>query len=368
MAELLKNTYSREYLNQLSNDIWSVYPEFQSNEFVESVMSEPWSELELKGRVRQITLNLGKFLPSDYCAAIEILDKAILKRGSWLNRFARFLSDFVEVFGQNEADWDVSIAALERYTSIAPAEFAVRPFILNNQERMMAQMYEWSKSENEHVRRLASEGCRVKLPLGSLIPAFKQDPTPIFTILEQLKSDPSELVRRSVANNLNDISKIHPKLVLKLAKDWLGESKHTNQLVRRACRTLLKIGDVETLELLGYDNVDCAEISNFRLKNRVVTIGDDFEFSFDILVKKEAKIRLEYTVDFAKANSRWTQRTFYIMETQFNENEQRTYREKLTFRNHRRRVNHPGMHTVRLIVNGVQLKAAHFEVIARGMM
>ena len=114
-------------------------------------MNETWGSLELKARMRQITLNLGKFLPADYAEAIGIIDKVIATYGSWLDGFCLYFPDFVEVFGQDESNWDISIAALERYTSHASAEFAVRPFIINHEERMMAQMYAWSKSDNHHV-------------------------------------------------------------------------------------------------------------------------------------------------------------------------------------------------------------------------
>jgi 3-methyladenine DNA glycosylase AlkC len=127
-----------------------------------------------------------------------------------------FFPDFVETYGLEH--WDRSVAALEKFTRMSTSEFAVRPFLKRNQPRMMAQMAAWSKHESEHVRRLASEGCRPRLPWADALPALKRDPAPIWPILEQLKADPSEYVRRSVANNLNDISKDHPEQVLAIAQ------------------------------------------------------------------------------------------------------------------------------------------------------
>ena len=105
---------------------------------------------------------------------------------------------------------------------------------------MMKQMYAWSKDENECIRRLASEGCRPALPWGQALTGFKKDPAPILPILRQLKADPSLHVRKSVANNLNDISKTHPDLVMELAKDWYGKNAYTDWIVKHGCRTLLK--------------------------------------------------------------------------------------------------------------------------------
>lgn len=67
--------------------------------------------------------------------------------------------------------------ALERYTPYASSEFAVRSFIMKDQKRMMKQMLIWSKSENEHVRRLSCEGCRPALPWGKSLVSLKKDPT-----------------------------------------------------------------------------------------------------------------------------------------------------------------------------------------------
>ena len=101
---------------------------------------------------------------------------------------------------------------------------------------MMEQMSAWARHANEHVRRLASEGCRPRLPWGQALPRFQKDPSPVLAILEQLKADPSLYVRKSVANNLNDISKNHPELVARIARDWYGRDERTDWIVKHACR------------------------------------------------------------------------------------------------------------------------------------
>ena len=108
---------------------------------------------------------------------------------------------------------------------------------------MMQQMAVWARHDNEHVRRLASEGCRPALPWGQALTSFKKDPSPVLPILEQLNTDPSLYVRKSVANHLNDISKTHPDLVTKIARDWYGRHEYTDWIVKHGCRTLLKKGN-----------------------------------------------------------------------------------------------------------------------------
>ena len=146
----------------------------------------------------------------------------------------------------------------------------------------MEQMYLWSRHENEHVRRLASEGCRPSLPWGQALVRFKKDPAPILPILQQLKADPSPYVRKSVANNLNDISKTHPDLVVKMAKEWYGENEFTDWIVKHGCRTLLKNGNCEVLAIFGYHNADCIHVSSFQLGKTSISLGEDLTFSFYI--------------------------------------------------------------------------------------
>ncbi|MCL2812774.1 MAG: DNA alkylation repair protein, partial [Clostridia bacterium] len=279
MPEPIKNMFNPTSLGEFAAAIQSVYGAFQSDAFLQSTMDETWEDLELKARGRQITINLRKYLPSDYTEAIAIIDKVIQNhRGPAIFSFP----DFVEIFGQGEEHWDVSVPALGRYTQYASAEFAVRPFIINHEERMMAQMFAWSKDENEHLRRLASEGCRPQLPWGQALAKFKKDPTPILPILEQLKADPSLYVRKSVANNLNDISKTHPDLVAKLAKDWYGKNEYTNWIVKHGCRTLLKKGHRGVLAIFEYHDADSIDFSGFALGAASVFLGGEMVFSFAV--------------------------------------------------------------------------------------
>ncbi|MEX8160583.1 DNA alkylation repair protein [Clostridioides difficile] len=284
MPELLKNMYNRESLYEVAVAIQSVYNSFKVDEFIKSTMDETWNNLELKARCRKISMSLGMYLPEDYKEALSILEKSVT--GFY---FAFFFPDFVEVYGQDDINWDLSISALERNTEYWSSEFAVRAFIIKDEERMMAQMRKWSKHKSEHVRRLASEGCRPQLPWGQAISKFKKDPTPVLPILEQLKTDTSTYVQKSVANNLNDISKTHPDLVISIAKDWYGKNKSTNWIVKHGCRTLLKKGNRDVLALFGYDDTTSINLQDFTLETTSISIGEDLTFSFNILAKKRQK-------------------------------------------------------------------------------
>ncbi|CCL36380.1 TPA: DNA alkylation repair protein [Clostridioides difficile] len=357
MPELLKNMYNRESLYEVAVAIQSVYNSFKVDEFIKSTMDETWNNLELKARCRKISMSLGMYLPEDYKEALSILEKSVT--GFY---FAFFFPDFVEVYGQDDINWDLSISALERNTEYWSSEFAVRAFIIKDEERMMAQMRKWSKHKNEHIRRLASEGCRPQLPWGQAISKFKKDPTPVLPILEQLKTDTSTYVQKSVANNLNDISKTHPDLVISIAKDWYGKNKSTNWIVKHGCRTLLKKGNRDVLALFGYDDTTSINIQDFTLETTSISIGENLTFSFKILAKKATKTRLEYGIDYMKSNGKRNRKIFKISEVSLKENEKKSYMKKHSFADVSVRRHYPGIHSITIIINGVEKGKLDFEL------
>ncbi|MCL1886066.1 MAG: DNA alkylation repair protein [Dehalococcoidia bacterium] len=354
MAEPLKNLLSRELLSRLASDIKSVYKPFQADAFIESTMDETWDDLELKDRTYRVGLNLGRYLLQEYSAAIGIIDKVVMNYGTWLDGFAWFFPVFVEIYGQDEANWDVSMAALARYTSYASAEMAVRPFIIKHEARMMRQMYAWAGHENESVRRLSCEGCRPALPWAPALNSFKKDPSPILPILERLKDDTSIHVRKSVANNLNDISKTHPDLVVKLAREWQGKSERTDWIIKHGCRTLLKNGNKEALALFGLQNVTSIDISDFALKTGAISIGQDISFSFAISAKEATKVRLEYAIDYVKSSSKRSRKIFQISEVSLKASEKKHYVRKHSFADVSVRKHYVGTHSITLIANGAE--------------
>lgn len=365
MSELLKNRYNYKSLRDLALRIKKVYPLFQIDDFINSTINEIWDGLELKARMRQITINLGKYLPEDYEHALAIIDKVIDNYPVGFNDFTlMYFPDFVEVYGQSECHWNLSMGALQKYTISSSSEFAVRSFIIKCEERMMEKMTVWSKHSNEHIRRLSSEGCRPQLPWGQALVSFKKDPTPILKILEQLKDDPSLYVRKSVANNLNDISKTHPELVEKIANNWYGKNKYTDWIIKHGCRTLLKKSNRNVLNLFGFlDAIDCVRVKDFTLVNTTVSIGQDIIFCFKIEAKKDTKIRLEYGIDYVKANNKQNRKIFQISEVLLKKGVKKIYTKKHCFANRSSRKHYEGTHSITLIVNGAEWSTLNFDVL-----
>jgi hypothetical protein len=185
------------------------------------------------------------------------------------------------------------------------------------------------------------------------LPIFKKDPGPILAILENLKDDPSESVRRSVANNLNDISKDNPHVTLQVCERWIGRSDRTDWIVKHACRTLLKRGDGRALSLFGYSDPALLRITSLEISDNRPNIGDTVQFSFVLEVegKRESRVRLEYAVHFIKARGKASKKVFKIMEGNYAPGSHRFSR-KLSFVDLSTRKHYPGEHRITIIANG----------------
>ena len=367
MAELFKNIYNESFFNNFTKSVQEILPAFKTKSFLKDIYDEEWKGRELKQRMRHISLTFKKHLSEDFSKNAETILKLIpvLEKNGFKpdNLEFIFFPDFIEIYGAEH--YKVSIKAFERITQFVSCEFAVRPFIIKQQEKMLKQMLLWSKHKHPMVRRLASEGCRPRLPWAMAIPALKENPAPIIPILENLKNDTSESVRRSVANNLNDISKDNPEVVIDIAKKWKGANKELDSLIKHACRTLLKQGNREVLRLFGFGAIDEIEIKNFNLLRPVVKIGGALEFSFTLINKSKtaSKIRLEYGVYYQKANGSLSKKVYKISEKSYLGHSETTILRKQSFKIITTRKFHLGKHQVALIINGQELEVYDFELV-----
>lgn len=269
MSNLLKDIYTKEFYDNFFVIAGEVIPFFDSKQFKQLIFDSTWESKELKQRMRHTALALHKFMPQNFEHASVIIKTIVEKLPkNNINEVSleyMFLPDYIELYGLDNIE--NAITLFEFITPFTSCEFAVRPFIIKYPEKMMKQMLIWSKHKNHYVRRLASEGSRPRLPWAIALPEFKTNPSYILPILENLKNDTSEYIRRSVANNLNDIAKDNPQIVIKLAKKWKGISKETDAVVKHGCRTLLKQGNPDILELFGFDCSDTFQLTDFKIIN-----------------------------------------------------------------------------------------------------
>ena len=346
MPEPLKNLYNHTFFDSLNTAMLQAYPAFDTLKFNTLIYDEGWETKELKQRMRHITESLHQCLP-EYELAIPILKAA---SSHFSNTFTHmFFPEYAELYGMEH--YDISIDALEHFTQYSSSEFAIRPFIIKYPEKTMQHMKAWAKHKNEHVRRLASEGCRPRLPWAMQLPAFVQDPAPVLDILEQLKHDESLYVRRSVANNLNDIAKDHPQIVADIAKTWLGKNEDTDWLVKHACRTLLKQAHPQTLALFGYNPAEHTQVQEFKVTPEVVWGG---RVAFSVQLQSNTslgKLRLEFAIDFMKANGKTARKVFKISEFDIQASS-KNIEKSFSFKPISTRKYYAGKHQLSLIING----------------
>jgi len=363
LAEPLKLVYHEAFLRGFGEKVQSAYGAFQLEQFITDVIDETWDELALKERMRKISVTLGRYLPPSYEEAIKVLF-AIDETCTGFPYL--FLPDFVEVYGQAEEHWELSMQALERFTSGSSSEFAIRPFLLRDPERAMRQMAIWAEQPSEHVRRLASEGCRPRLPWGVALSMFKRAPAPILPILEKLKADPSLYVRKSVANNLNDIAKDHPSIVIETARRWQGKHSDTDWIIRHACRTLIRKADPEIMRIFGYaeDASSLTTSASIAVEPNALTIGERCELQYALRVREgeEVRVRIEYGIYFVKAKGQTSRKLFLLTDrtvlggTVLNGRRSHNWAD-LTTRRH-----YPGGHRIVLVVNGVEVAETMMEL------
>lgn len=355
--------YRRDHIVEMAALLHRLHPPFDEAAFLAQIFDDAWNGEELKQRMRHIALALRAQLPRNYRAALEVLKQAapqLNQHGFLLMSF----NDFVEAYGLD--DWEASLPAFERITQYMSAEFAVRPFIARDTPRMMAQMLAWSRHESEHVRRLSSEGSRPRLPWAMALPMFKKDPSPILPVLENLKDDPSETVRRSVANNLNDIAKDNPDVVVDTLRRWQPDASAERQgIIRHALRTLVKAGNKDALGLLGYDAHADVIVKNLALGSDTVRFGEALTFAFEIEAKCDAPQNLvvDYVVYHQKANGSLAPKVFKLTTRQINPGETIRFERRHAFVPITTRKYYAGEHALAVKINGQEFEDKRFTLV-----
>lgn len=366
MSDLFKDVYSESFYYNFSEILSQSIPSFDKVKFIALIFDENFDDFELKQRMVHTARVLAHFLPDDFSKATTTIKRIIdnLRIAEYKQDSLEFMffPEYIALYGIN--DYDNSIAAFEFVTQFTSCEFAVRPYIVKYEKKMLKQMLLWSKHKHPSVRRLASEGSRPRLPWAFALPNLKNNPLPILPILDSLMQDSSESVRRSVANNLNDISKDNPDFVIGIAKKWKGINSETDALIKHACRTLLKQGNPTVLRLFGFDNKHI-EVSAFQIVTPIVRIGDKLEFTFSITNRnrKNQTVRLEYGLYYMKKNGALSKKVFKISEREIECGTLYKIERKQSFKLITTRKFYVGKHQLSTIINGQESGLEEFELI-----
>ncbi|MCW9705642.1 DNA alkylation repair protein [Fodinibius salsisoli] len=243
MAYKKPTDYFDEALAQLlAEKLKPLYPDFDDSAFVNSIKAG-CIDKRLKERVALIAEQLHRFLPDDYQASTEILTNILgpeNKKGTGM--FSEFywvmpIASYVEQYGLDH--FQTSMDLIEEVTKRNTGEYAIRPFIRKYPEQTLLQMNKWAQANNFHLRRLASEGLRPKLPWATKLDLFIDQPKPVFDILTLLQADPVRYVQKSVANHITDYLKVNRSAAQQLISDWeSSENQHTKWILKYAQRKL----------------------------------------------------------------------------------------------------------------------------------
>ena len=317
--------------------------------------------LSIMERVRHIAEALAKALPDEYQASVEIIRAMAPRLSHGFQAVA--VTEYVARYGLDH--FEDSMAALADLTRFGTAEFAIRPFLARDAERTLARMRHWCDSKDEHIRRLASEGCRPRLPWAARVPALKNCPTLAAPILEVLKADESAYVRKSVANHLNDIAKDRPDWLLARLDGWSQGNIHTKWIIRHALRTLIKAGEPRALRLIGVEHGATVDILQFSVAPSRVRLGDHIAITAKLRSTTEEVQRLviDYRLHYVRAGGKTTSKVFKLRTLDAAGGETVTLGTRQMIRDFSTRRHYAGNHILELIVNGQTVARTNFLLL-----
>jgi 3-methyladenine DNA glycosylase AlkC len=323
----------------------------------------------LSERVRAVREALLEDLPASYGGTARIVKRA-LREDDFTGWMIWPVADAVALralASKRDADFEAGLALLADLTGRLTSEFALRLFLDADLDRTLRTVVEWTAHSDEHVRRLASEGTRPRLPWAKRVSALVEDPSVTLPILDALHRDESEYVRRSVANHLNDISRIDPSLAVEAAGRWLrADRPETTRLVKHALRTLVKQGDPPALALLGFSPPREVEVAGPRLSAATVAVGERLVFDFEIanLHSAAQNLAIDYVIHHRKANGSLSPKVFKLTTRKLGPGERTSVVREHSFKQISTRRYHLGPHAIELQLNGVRYGRAEFDLVA----
>jgi 3-methyladenine DNA glycosylase AlkC len=353
----------------LAGEIRLAYPAFDAVQFTQDCVAK-FPELELKARIGWISECLRTHLPADYREAVAVILAALPSPNDPSlhdNDFGDFIhspyGEFVARYGATEQDLEFSLEALRQITMRVSAEFAIRTFINKFPAQTLETIMGWSKDDNYHVRRLASEGTRPSLPWGQNVSLKPEETIPI---LNNLFSDRARFVTRSVANHVNDLTKKNPDLALSLLREWKDSGRQNERemqfIIKHSLRTLIKRGHPECLRMLGLVPDCVVQLSSFGAPDKLA-MDTELEFSFLLLAEAETRVIVDYALHFVNKRGAVTRKVFKLKEVTLRANEPTQISKRhMMKRFMTTRTLYPGTHSIEVLVNGQTLSTADFTL------
>lgn len=358
---VFKEWFDQALYEQIADSIQAIAPQFDRVRFLQ-VTLDGIEERELMARLRQTSVGFKQSVPGGFRQQLKVLLEVAGPQENGL--IGCWYSDFIGQFGLEHPKQ--SLPALAHVTQFGSAEFAIREFLVQDRESTLQAMIKWARDPNEHVRRLASEGSRPRLPWGRQLKDFIEQPEFTREILETLRDDPSLYVRKSVANHLNDITKDNPAYVLDLVSGWDRSSSHTSWIVKQGLRTLVKKADPKALELMGVGQKAVLDALEFSVIPRRISLGDQITMKLTIssAAKKAQDLLVDYLIHYVKANGKAQPKVFKWKQLRLDPGQTISLSKTQTIKDFSTRKHHAGHHVVEIQINGARLAQSAFELKA----
>ena len=353
-----RNVFNSKSIKQTAANIQAVYPSFNYEHFVHKTL-DGFEVLSFGERNSKITDALHTYLPQDFPTAVAILTASLGEemQEEVLEGYEGFyvmpLSTYVSRYGTEY--YELSMQALVEMTKRFTSEWAIRTFLEQEEAKTLTYLRACAQSDNCHVRRLVSEGTRPRLPLASRLYSFMNDPTPVLQLLKLLKGEPTRLVQRSIANNLNDIGKDNPDAVISFLSQWKKENvKDVDWIIKHATRSLVKEGHLGTLQLLGFDPDISITQTTFTITTPQVTLGDALEFECSIYFDNlhTQKVVVDYLLYFKKANGTLKPKVFKLSTKSISKRGVLSLRKRHPLKHATTRQYYAGLQEIQLQING----------------
>ncbi len=374
----MRDAINRKSIGDLGKRISGIYPEFDREAFEFSIASQ-LDELSLTGRLDLVAGVLKERLPKPFPQAARILveslgeelddqgdDPVTSDYSSSQGFLVISLCSYIAANGKDH--FDISMNALNEMTRRFSAEGPIREFLIHDETRTLALYEKWASDPNVHVRRLVSESTRSRLPWARQLPQFIQNPEPVLHLLELLKNDNHLYVRRSVANNLNDISKDNPEIVIATLTRWKNEdTPQMAWLIKHALRTLIKKGDSGALALVDVSTDFLVDVEEFSLSSTRVDFGGDLELHLQLSTTQESPqdLIIDYIVFHKKANGTLTPKVFKWTKKTISTDNPLVLSKRHTIREISTRRYYEGRHEVHIQINGKVVAHENFELVMK---
>jgi 3-methyladenine DNA glycosylase AlkC len=367
MASQLKDQFGASAPRAIADMIRTVHAEFPHDAFLRDALSG-YGALSLTGRGFQIAEALHNHLPAEFPAAVDVLLASVSQphehRASGGMAAFIYMPHLFFVARHGLDHFEDSMRAQHALTQLFTAEYSIRAFLEKHPDATLARLREWTTDPSHHVRRLVSEGTRPRLPWAPRLRAFQKDPAPVLELLELLKDDPELYVRRSVANNLNDIGKDHPALLTAVAKRWLrGATPERRWIVGHALRSAVKRADAGALGALGFGGKAEVSLRDARVTPKQPRIGGSVTVSFTLVNRSRnvQRVMADLVVHFVKARGTGT-KTFKLKALELPPRASVKLSKKIGLKQLTTRKHYPGVHLVEALLNGVRRKLGSFSL------